>query len=75
MVIATPICAKDAEERNSIAIASSNGRMNRLRIRDHLLLRILRRLRERAFPVGGVHEQRIFNEKFTKGRSEMLSIS
>jgi hypothetical protein len=40
MVIATPICAKDAEERNNTAIASRKGRMNRLRIRDHLLLSI-----------------------------------
>jgi hypothetical protein len=48
MVIATPIWANDAEDRNNIAIASSNGRMNRLRIRDYLLLIVPRRLRDRA---------------------------
>jgi hypothetical protein len=50
MVIATPICAKDAEERNNIAIASRKGRMNRLPISYFLLSMILRRW---PFPVSG----------------------
>jgi hypothetical protein len=54
MVIATPICAKDAEERNNTAIASSNGRINRLRIRDHLLLMIPAGCAMALSPVGGV---------------------